>query len=174
MFGPLISNFRFSISDFRFQIFDFRFQIFDFGFRISDFRFPISHFTRAYDGTSATKLGIKNRQLSNPGIKNRQLSNPGRRCECQILDFGICFEFETGPEIESILDFGGKYLDFGFRFEIDLRALKFSILDFGTTKRGNRGRDVYISQVFDFECIKVFDFEFVPEMSYTPRSTDDA
>ena len=65
------------------------------------------------------------------------------------------------------MDFGGKYLDFGFRFEIDLRALKFSILDFGTTKRGNRGRDVYISQVLDFEYIKVFDFEFVPELSHT-------
>ena len=65
------------------------------------------------------------------------------------------------------MDFGGKNLDFGFRFEIDLRALKFSILDFGTTKRGNRGRDVYISQVFDFECIKVFDFDFGAELSYT-------
>ena len=72
---------------------------------------------------------------------------------------------KTGPEIESILDFGGKNLDFGFRFEIDLRALKFSILDFGTAKRGNRGRDVYISQVFDFECIKVFDFDFGTELS---------
>ena len=63
------------------------------------------------------------------------------------------------------MHFGGKNLDFGFRFEIDLRALKFSILDFGTTKRGNRGRDVYISQVFDFECIKVFDFDFGTELS---------
>ena len=69
------------------------------------------------------------------------------------------------------MDFGGKDLDFGFRFEIDLRALKFSILDFGTTKRGNRGRDVYISQVFDFECIKVFDFDFGSELSHTLRGT---
>ena len=67
------------------------------------------------------------------------------------------------------MDFGGKNLDFGFRFEIDLRALKFSILDFGTTKRGNRGRDVYISQVFDFECIKVFDFDFGTGMSTSGR-----
>ena len=64
--------------------------------------------------------------------------------------------FGFRPEIESILDFGGKNLDFGFRFEIDLQALKFSILDFGTTKRGNRGRDVYILVKFSISSVSKF------------------
>ena len=87
-----IFDFRFSISDFRFQIFDFRFQIFDFGFRISDFGFRISHFTRAYDGTSATKLGIKNRQLSNPGIKTGSY---------QILVGGVNVKFSISGSVSN-------------------------------------------------------------------------
>ena len=87
-FGFWILDFRFSISDFRFQISDF-----DFGFRISYFRFPISDFTRAYDGTSATKLGIKNRQVSNPGIK--------KTGSYQILVGGVNVKFSISGSVSN-------------------------------------------------------------------------